>query len=323
MKLSQVAKALKEANGPAKTHSFLIYGPPKTGKTELVATIANAPEFERVFWFDTENGIDTLIRMHNDGKLTDEAMEKIVYIKIPDTREDPIACETMLKSFSTKQAVTICEEHGRVACASCKSAGKPSINFDYRKLTRRDAVVVDSLSQVGQSSMNMACYGKPSEYKLGYDEYGASGKWLHDILTVFQAAAYCHIFCITHVQIMEDENKSDIYYPLCGTKNFSANTAKYFGTVIFVTKKLKKHRAESSTLSSMNTLAGSRIGIVLEKSEMDLGAALREVGFLGKEGAQVPSETTKVVEEASDPKLEERPVAKAGGFASRVAASKP
>lgn len=311
MQLSQVAAALKQVNGPATTHAFLFYGPPKSGKTELVATMANAPEIDRVFWFDLENGADTLIRMNNEGKLSDAAMEKITYIKIPDTREDPIGCETMLKAIASKGACKICEDHGRVNCPACVKAKAPMIDFDYSKLTKRDALVIDSMSQVGTSAQNMATKGKAIEYKLQLDDYGAMGKWLGDICTVIQAAQYCHIFCITHVQIMEDEVGKDIYYPLCGSKNFSANVAKYFGTVVFVTKKLKKHRAESSTLSSMNTLAGSRLGLVLENSNMLLDVALREVGFLGKDGASVPPELvgdqpTAVVEtatvEASEPK---------------------
>ncbi len=273
MKMSDLALAVKNAEVEAKstTHSFLFYGPPKSGKTELVATICKAPEYDRIYWFDNENGSSTILRMYKDGKLTLEDLSKIIIIRIPDTREDPTAIETMLKAICSRNAVTICEDHGKVDCLDCKKANRPSIPFHYRSLTKRDAIVIDSLSQVGASAMNMACRGKSIEFKPTFDEYGACGKWLGDLCTVIQAAQFCDIYAITHVQIMEDENKNDIYYPLCGTKNFSSNVAKYFGTVVFVTKKLKRHRAESSTTSSMVTLAGSRLGIELEKSpELDL-----------------------------------------------------
>lgn len=289
MQLSALVSAVNQASKiPSRTHSFLVYGMPKTGKTELVATIAEAPEFERIFWFDCENGFETLLRMYRDGKLSQAALDKIILIRIPDTREDPTACETLLRSICSKQAVTICDDHGKVDCAVCKRAGRPSLNFDYRKLTRRDALVVDSMSQVGQSSLNMACLGKPAEYKLLIDDYGASGKWLGDICTVIQAAAYCHIFCITHVQLIENLEGVDTYYPLCGTKNFSASLAKFFGSVIYMSKKLKKHRAESSTTTSMNTVAGSRLGLVMETGELDFVSALRATGFLSPEGATTP-----------------------------------
>lgn len=317
MQLSALVSAVNKASKiPTRTHSFLFYGMPKTGKTELVATVAEAPEFERIFWFDCENGFETLLRMYKDGKLSQAALDKIILIRIPDTREDPTACETMLKAICTKSAVTICDEHGKVDCAVCKRVNAPVLHFDYRKLTRRDAMVIDSMSQVGQSSLNMACLGKPAEFKLTFDEYGASGKWLGDICTVIQAAAYCHIFAITHVQIMEDENKNDIYYPLCGTKNFSASFAKFFGSVVYVSKKLKKHRAESSTTTSTNTVAGSRLGLCMEKGELDLVRALRETGFLSPEGATTPEyeEHIKAATEAETAPTQEptKPVSRFG-----------
>ena len=283
MNAADIALAYKEASKLEKptNHSFLYYGPPKSGKTELVATLAKSAEYDKIYWFDIEKGFATVLRMYRDGKLTLDELRKIEVIDIPDTREDPVAVETLLKTLCSKHnEVLICEEHGRVNCEVCKKAGKGGTKFKYSSLTKKCAVVIDSLSQVGTSALNLACKGKPSEYKPGFDEYGACGKWLSDICTVLQAAQFCDIHAITHVQILEDENKNDIYYPLCGTKAFSANVAKFFGTVVFVTKKLKRHRAESSTLTSMNTLSGSRLGIELEKdSELDLPKALRKAGF--------------------------------------------
>lgn len=290
MRASDLVAAMEAAGATAKptTHSFLLYGPPKTGKTELVATVAEADEYDTVYWFDIENGFDTVIRMYRDGKLSLKALQKIIIIKVPDTREDPVAITTLLKTICSSSAVKICELHGRVGCATCEKEGKATIPFDYKKLTKRTAIVIDSLSQAGASALNLACKGRPSEYKPGFDEYGAMGKWLADLCTTIQAAQYCDIYAITHVQLLEDENKNDIYVPLCGTKNFSAMVAKYFGTVVFVTKKLKRHRAESSTLASMNTQSGSRLGIELEKeTDLDLVKSLRSAGFLSGTGATV------------------------------------
>jgi hypothetical protein len=59
------------------------------------------------------------------------------------------------------------------------------------------------------------------------------------------------------------------------------NTAKYFGTVVWLEKKLGKHKASSGSLSNIKTMAGSRLGILLEKQkDLDLVASLREAGFL-------------------------------------------
>lgn len=284
MRLSELASAVNKAGHQVSTnHTFLIYGLSKMGKTELVATVANAPEFKTIYWFDVENGIETLLRMHRDGRLTEEAMNKIIYIKIPDTRENPLAIQTLLKSICTKSAVTICEKHGTVNCADCKRNGSPVIDFDYKSLTPEDALVIDSLSQAGDSALNLACVGKPVEYKLQLDDYGAAGKWLGDLCTTIQAAQYCPIFCITHASIEKDELGAERFMPICGSSTFSAKVAKYFGTVVFMEKKLGKHKANSTTLSSMTTMAGSRLGIVLDKQSIpDLAEGLRAAGYLGQ-----------------------------------------
>lgn len=288
MKLSELAKSINSLNGPARTHSFLLYGPPKTGKTELVATIANAPEIETVYWFDLENGADTVIRMWKDGKLTDEAMEKIIYIKIPDTREDPNAITTLLKTIASKAPTTICDAHGKAGCATCKSEGKPVIQWDKRKLNKRTVVVIDSLSQLGASALNLAMKDKPIEVKPGYDEYGLMGKWLGDILGHIQAADNVQYMCISHVTLIEEENgvgtKTEKYYPTCGTKNFSMNTAKYFGTVIYTERtRAGKFIAKSNgaVAGTSNYMIGSRLGLELEKAkELVLPDVLRESGIL-------------------------------------------
>lgn len=309
MKLSELAKSINSLNGPTQTHSFLLYGPPKTGKTELVATIANAPEIEVVYWFDIENGAATLLRMNRDGKLSDEALDKIIYIKIPDTREDPNAISTILKTVASKAPTFICEAHGKAGCATCKAEGKPVIQWDKRKLNKRTAIVIDSLSQLGASALNLAMKDKPIEVKPGYDEYGLMGKWLGDILGHVQAADNVQYFCISHVTLIEEENavgtKTEKYYPTCGTKNFSMNTAKYFGTVIYTERtKTGKFIAKSNggAAGTSNYMIGSRLGLELEKAkELNLPDVLRDSGILlaaldaGTTPASTPAEKDEPV----------------------------
>ena len=280
-----VLQAIKAANAAGsiltRKHTFLIYGEPKTGKTRLVATIAKIPELKRIFWFDTENGIETISTMYREGVLTDEQVEKIILIKIPDTRIQPTAIETMLKSIASPNAVTICDKHGKVDCATCKKTGEPAIDFDYKSLTHEDAVVIDSMSQVGASALSAACLGKAAEYKPLIDDYGATGKWLGDLCTVLQAAQYCHIFAITHVLTDYNETtKVTKLYPLCGTRNFSEKFAKYFGNVIFTSKKLKQHNAISSTTADATVQTGSRLGLLLDgMRDPDLAKLLTDEKF--------------------------------------------
>ena len=300
MKLNQLVAASNAAgqtSGKKRTHSILLYGPPKVGKTELAGTIAKIPDVENIYWFDLENGSDTLLDMLRRGKLTEEQAAKITLFKVPDIRESPVAMETLLKAICTKAAVQICDEHGRVNCPVCLKAKGSFTPFSHTECTDKDFVVIDSLSQAAVSAMNMACRNQPVEFKPTWDEYGLQTKWLSDLLTTVQAAQYTNFLCITHDLLIEEEGKSDKCVPLCGTKAFSNTAAKYFGTVIYAEMKLKQHKAGSSTKYSTSTQTGSRLGVELEKEkDPDLSTVLINAGFFGGTRIDYPERE----EESSD-----------------------
>ena len=281
MKLSQLLQA---SNLSRPNHSILLYGPPKTGKTQLVGTAAKIKEFDRIVWVDLENGSETLLHMG----LTEQELDKIDLIRIPDTRETPRGCETVLKMFSAKEDIKICHSHGKVNCveAECKSSDAYTI-FNLRKLTHKDLLVIDSGSQLGDSSLSMACLGKPLEFKPGWDEYGLSNKWLGDILSVIQQATFTNFVVITHEMIVEEEVngvKRDKIFPLMGTKAFCAKVSKYFGTVVYAEIKMGKHAAGSSTTYKANHVTGSRVNVKIEGSkDLSMRAIFIEGGILKPE----------------------------------------
>ena len=86
--------------------------------------------------------------------LSEQELDKIDLIRIPDTREVPRGCETILKMFSSKEDIKICHSHGKVNCveAECKSSDAYTV-FNLRKLSHKDLVVIDSGSQLGDSSL--------------------------------------------------------------------------------------------------------------------------------------------------------------------------
>ena len=281
MKLSQLLQA---SNLSRPNHSILLYGPPKTGKTQLVGTAAKIKEFDRIVWVDLENGSETLLHMG----LSEQELDKIDLIRIPDTRETPRGCETVLKMFSAKEDIKICHSHGKVNCveAECKSSDAYTI-FNLRKLTHKDLLVIDSGSQLGDSSLSMACLGKPLEFKPGWDEYGLSNKWLGDILSVIQQATFTNFVVITHEMITEEEVngvKRDKIFPLMGTKAFCAKVSKYFGTVVYAEIKMGKHAAGSSTTYKANHVTGSRVNVKIEGSkDLSMRAIFIEGGILKPE----------------------------------------
>ena len=272
MNLKELAK---HTTAIKPNHSILIYGPPKSGKTKLVGTAAEIAEIQRIFWFDLENGAETLIHMG----LSDEQMEKIILIRIPDTRESPVGIETMLRAFSAKTAIDICDEHGKVSCVLCK--GKANIKFALSDLGHHDLVVIDSGSQLGDSAISATCKGKDVMFKPGWDEYALVGKWLGDILSVIQQAHHTNFVVITHEIALEGDDKRDRMYPLMGSKAFSMKVAKYFGTVAYVHMKLGKHAAGSKSTYRADTLTGSRVNAALEDSKTpDMRSILIEGGII-------------------------------------------
>lgn len=259
MRLTAAAMA---SNKVAKSnHSILVYGPPKTGKTRFVATAAKVPEIKRIFWIDTENGLDTVLNMG----LTEEELGKFITYKIPDTKDSPRAIETVLKMMTSKTKVRICDEHGIVGCTICgKVQGYAGEDFLLSECTHNDIVVIDSGSQLGTSALNAACLGKGDLYKPQFDDWGNVGKWLTDILLVVQQAQHTNFVVITHELAHEGEDKVERIYPLMGSKPFSTNVGKYFGTVVYSHIKLGGHANASSSTFKPNVITGSRLNIKLE-----------------------------------------------------------
>lgn len=271
MNLAELANA---KNKKTRNHSVLIYGAPKTGKTQLVGTAAKIAELKRIIWIDLENGVETLLHMGLEAK----ELEKVTLFRIPDTRENPRGIETVLKMFSAKTPIQVCEEHGKVACLECQKAGEPSQEFCLASLTNQDLVVIDSGSQLGDSAMAMACAGKDITYKPTFDDYGAQVKWLGDIMSTIQSCHFTNFVLISHEAVIEEEVngiKKDKIFPLVGTRAFCSKVGKYFGTVVYLEKKMGKHVAGSSSTYKADVVTGSRLNVRMEDSKA--GSDMRQL----------------------------------------------
>lgn len=272
--INQVNKAKARSN-----MTLLLYGAAKVGKTTLAATISKIDYIKRIWWFDIEKGIDAVVLSYQEGRLEERHIAKIIPIQVSDTRQDPVATETLLKAICGRRAVKIDRLTGKIV-PDTTPLSDTVILFDMAAMTDEDLIVIDSLSQFGQSNLNAATLGKPSEYKLQLDDYGAAGKWSSDLLTTVQAAQRCHFLCITHVRLSEDELNRTVVMPLMGSSTSSANVAKHFNTVVYLEKSLKTLKATSSVLGSVTAQSGSRIGMVLDKEKNPcLATALIEAGY--------------------------------------------
>jgi len=237
----------------SKSHRVLLFGPPKSGKTQLAGELSK--EFN-LLWFDLENGVDTLLKLPNSQK------ERIEVITLPDTRSYPIAIETMLKVIKGTK-LDICETHGKVGCALCRKDSRDFTTVELSSLPLDTVVVVDSLTQLTNSAISHITKNQPEDYKLNYDDWGNLGKLMDTFLSHVQQSKF-HVVCISHETETEMEDGKMKLVPTAGTKAFSRNTAKYFDEVIYVEVKNKKHIAASSTIYNGNILTGSRSGATLE-----------------------------------------------------------
>ncbi len=250
----------------SKTHRVIVFGAPKTGKSLLAGKLA---EYYKIIWVDMENGHETLFQ------LPESWQENIELINIPDTRSFPVAIETCLKMV--KGAVSICEEHGKVACMVCKRAETDImkadntadahkdlfIDVDLPNLGHNHLVVFDSLTQLSNSAIAHITKSQPDDYKLNYDDWGNLGKLLDIFLSHIQQAGY-NVIVISHETEAETEGKKKTLVPVGGTRNFSRNVAKYFDHVIYAERKNKKHVFASDTTYATNILTGSRTGARVE-----------------------------------------------------------
>lgn len=254
------------------THRVLIYGAPKTGKTELAAKLA---EHYNLLWFDLENGYTTLLKLPQAWK------ERIDIVSIPDSRVFPIAIETMMKVVKGTP-VNICHLHGKVDCALCKkeALGKDASEFfttvELNAIKSDTIVVVDSLTQFTNSGIAHITKAQPDDYKLQLDDWGNLRVLMDKFLSQIQVARY-NVVCITHEEEVGMEDGKKKIVPVCGSANSSRNTAKYFDHVVYAEVKNKKHNFGSSTGYGMNTMTGSRTDVALEATDKDKVPTLLDI----------------------------------------------
>ncbi len=262
---------------PAEQH-VLLFGPPKSGKTQLIAQLAEVG-FNLV-WFDLENGSSTLL------KLSPEAKARITLVKIRDVIESPRAHATIDK-ISQGGTFKICDAHGTVNCAHCTKAGTFEDNHTLLEIPTSplDAdpntiYVLDSASQLTISVNAVVTFGREETYKEQFDDWSAQGKYLNRILSRIQNSP--NMWAVTaHELLAEREDSAKRIVPSIGTTNYAVNCAKFFDHVVYLDKVNMKHRAYSSTGYSNSVITGSRSDIAVESMAVP---SLEDI-FRGKSGA--------------------------------------
>lgn len=243
------------------TRKILIYGPPKSGKTELAATLA---EKKRLHWLDNEDGFKTVV---SSPRIKPEWLDNIEYYPIPDTQIFPVSARTLLKLVKGRPG-TICGKHGVWDCAVCKRENLELTPFDLSAFTNDDVMVLDSTSQLAMSAMNdiqsKIIAADQFDKKPEWDDYFNQGRIMDRIFSILQQAP-CNVVAISHETMVEMEDGTKRLVPIGGTSQFSKTFAKYFDEVVYCEVMNRKHRVYSGTVGKTGALTGSRAGIELEK----------------------------------------------------------
>lgn len=257
----------------SSTHRALVFGPPKSGKTQLVGELS---EHFNLIWIDMENGHETLF------KFPQAWQERIELIDLKDSPAYPIAIETVLKLIKGKP-VSICEAHGKCGCMICKKVvvdedrandgangdklrNEMFTDIELNTLGSDTIVVFDSLTQLTTSAINNITKNEPDDYKMKTDDWGNLSKLIEIFLSTIQQARY-NCVVISHEIEAETEGKKRTLVPVAGSRNSSRNSAKAFDHVIYAERKNRKHVFASSTQYSTSILTGSRTDIALEDSD--------------------------------------------------------
>jgi hypothetical protein len=264
--------------------TVLVFGPPKSGKTQLVGQLAEKYD---LLWFDLERGYSTLF------KLPASYQERINLIALPDTPTFPIAVETMRKIIKGKP-VDVCNEHGKVSCMICKKDNAPITTICLDSLPSSTIVVIDSLTQFTSSAMAHINKGNPDDYKFGFDDWGVLKQIVEPFLSAIQGARY-NIVCISHEEEVEMEGGRKKIVPVAGSSKTSRNTAKNFGHVVYCELKNKKHIAASATDYLNNVVTGSRSDMRLEDGNTLLDIFTHAQPIDKSEVKSVSKTTTKAI----------------------------
>lgn len=242
---------------------ILVYGAPKTGKTELVATLAAA---KKLWWFDLEDGIKTLF---HSPRIQKPWLDNIEYFHVADTQIFPAAVETLLKVIKGG-AQKICHLHGQVNCIKCRAIEEGHSIINVSEFTNSDVLVIDSVSQLAASVMNYiqreVILKDNFDKKADWDDYAKQGRIMDRIFSILQMAPF-NIVAISHEQLVEQEDGKKKLVPIGGTSQFSKTFAKYFDDVAYTEIVNKKHKVATSTTYSSSIVLGSRTGKELEKLE--------------------------------------------------------
>lgn len=258
-----MANLLRYKDQP-EAQSVLLYGAPFTGKTHMLGELAK--EFN-VLWIDLDNGKSTLL-----ASLPDDALERIEYIHLKDTPQNPCAVLTLLSMFESTAPGWICEKHSAWNCLACRAEKANAFQIDLTKLTPANnwVIVVDSGTQFAQSGLMYVCQKKNISFedgdKASFTIWNMQGMYINKLFSMIQQGNN-HVAVTAHEFEVQMPDKTKKIVASIGTRAVATNFGKYFDNMIRLAKIGTKHEAYSLTTDAPQCETGSRFEVDIRKPD--------------------------------------------------------
>lgn len=249
---------IKDA-GVKEPRHIIVYGQPKSGKTELVGALA---KHFHLWTISLDGGYKTWLRPDSAAH---PYLKNIDIFPVADSQQYPMGVETMLKVLrQPARNVTICEAHGKVDCPVCKKTipQLPVLPLADFKVDS-DILVIDNYAQLMNSVMNHILadsLGKDNfDAKGTWDDYRKQGSISDRFGSTIQVAPY-NVIVISQEILVETEDGGKKIAPIGGTRNKSSDFAGFFDDCVFCEVIGGQYVAYSSAEKKTRVVVGSRTG---------------------------------------------------------------
>ena len=214
-----------------------------------------------VHLFDADNGWETLL------KLSPAARKNIRLYRLPDTKANPCAIQSMMKIIRGTR-FTLCHAHGKAGvqpCAECSKNGAPIAEIELNKLGPKDIVAIDTGTGLGMSAINHTTLGQPDEYQMQKQDWGNVARLLDAIFSYIRGGKFHTVVLAHEMHDTDEKTKVTRTLPQIGTGPYSDKVGGYFSHIVHVEIVNKRHTGASSTTFKLNMLTGSRTDVAIEK----------------------------------------------------------
>ncbi len=236
-------------------NSLVLYGAPKTGKTQLIGKLAEVGWKIKILDFDC--GIKTLV-----NSVPKQYHNNIEFLSVSSTKLVPRALEVALTAFTKTGPSYFCTEHQVNKCKYCNMPNAEAFEWDYTP--RSDTIyVLDSMTAL--TNALVFHYGGPGKdddesFRLEFKEWAfVTGRCTQILANIKNSG--CNTIITAHAEIQVDDLARTTISPFAGTSKFSAKWAGDFDHIVYTEIKAAKDYGVYSMPPRAGIQVGTRSGI--------------------------------------------------------------